>query len=71
MIDLCAGGGGKTLALAAMMDGKGRLIATDADMRRLAPIHARLARAGVHNVEVRTPRGEAARSTMSRAPTSC
>jgi len=57
VIDLCAGAGGKTLALAAMMQGKGRLIATDSDKRQLAPIHERLSRAGVHNVEVRTPRG--------------
>ncbi|MBR0799080.1 RsmB/NOP family class I SAM-dependent RNA methyltransferase [Bradyrhizobium jicamae] len=59
VIDLCAGAGGKTLALAAMMGGKGRLIATDHDKRQLAPIHERLSRAGVHNCEVRTPRGEA------------
>jgi 16S rRNA (cytosine967-C5)-methyltransferase len=59
VIDLCAGAGGKTLALAAMMQGKGRLIATDHDKRQLAPIHERLSRAGVHNAEVRTPRGEA------------
>src|ERR1700744_851974 len=58
VIDLCAGAGGKTLALAAMMQGKGRLIATDADKRQLAPIHERLSRAGVHNAEVRTPKGE-------------
>ena len=57
MIDLCAGAGGKTLALAAMMQGKGRLIATDHDKRQLAPIHERLSRAGVHNGEVRTPKG--------------
>lgn len=57
VIDLCAGAGGKTLALAAMMQGKGRLIATDRDKRQLAPIVERLSRAGVHNVEVRTPRG--------------
>ena len=57
VIDLCAGAGGKTLALAAMMQGKGRLIATDRDKRQLAPIHARLSRAGVHNVEVRSPKG--------------
>jgi len=57
VIDLCAGAGGKTLALAAMMQGKGRLIATDSDKRQLAPIHERLSRAGVHNAEVRTPRG--------------
>jgi 16S rRNA (cytosine967-C5)-methyltransferase len=59
VIDLCAGAGGKTLALAAMMQGKGRLIATDSDKRQLAPIHERLSRAGVHNCEVRTPKGEA------------
>src|SRR6202046_800529 len=58
VIDLCAGAGGKTLALAAMMQGKGRLIATDSDKRQLAPIHERLSRAGVHNCDVRTPRGE-------------
>ncbi len=58
VIDLCAGAGGKTLALAAMMAGKGRLIATDSDKRQLAPIHERLSRAGVHNCDVRTPKGE-------------
>jgi 16S rRNA (cytosine967-C5)-methyltransferase len=59
IVDLCAGGGGKTLALAALTQNRGRVIATDADIRRLAPIHARLARAGATNVEVRTPRGAA------------
>jgi 16S rRNA (cytosine967-C5)-methyltransferase len=58
VIDLCAGAGGKTLELAAMMQGKGRLIATDHDKRQLAPIHERLSRAGVHNCDVRTPKGE-------------
>ena len=57
VIDLCAGAGGKTLALAAAMDNKGQLYATDDDKRRLAPIHARLERADVRNVQVRTPRG--------------
>jgi 16S rRNA (cytosine967-C5)-methyltransferase len=56
VIDLCAGAGGKTLALAALMGGKGRLVATDDDKRRLAPIHERLSRAGVHNAEIRTPK---------------
>ncbi|WP_022721340.1 RsmB/NOP family class I SAM-dependent RNA methyltransferase [Rhodopseudomonas sp. B29] len=59
VIDLCAGAGGKTLALGAMMQGKGRLIATDGDKRQLAPIHERLSRAGVHNAEVRAPKGDA------------
>ena len=58
VIDLCAGAGGKTLALGAMMGGKGRLIATDHDKRQLAPIYERLSRAGVHNCEVRPPKGE-------------
>jgi 16S rRNA (cytosine967-C5)-methyltransferase len=59
VIDLCAGAGGKTLALAAMMSNHGQIYATDTDKRRLAPIHERLKRAGVHNVQVRTPRGAA------------
>jgi 16S rRNA (cytosine967-C5)-methyltransferase len=57
VLDLCAGGGGKSLAMAALMGNKGQIFATDADSRRLAPIHDRLARAGVRNVQVRTPRG--------------
>ena len=59
VVDLCAGGGGKTLALAALMDNAGQIYATDGDARRLAPIHERLKRAGVRNVQVRTPRGRA------------
>ncbi|MDR6954274.1 16S rRNA (cytosine967-C5)-methyltransferase [Ancylobacter sp. 3268] len=59
VLDLCAGGGGKTLELAALMDNAGQLYAYDSDMRRLAPIHERLQRAGVRNVQVRTPRGAA------------
>lgn len=57
VVDLCAGGGGKTLELAALMDNSGQIYATDSDARRLAPIHDRLARAGVRNVQVRTPKG--------------
>jgi 16S rRNA (cytosine967-C5)-methyltransferase len=59
VIDLCAGAGGKTLALAAMMQNRGELTATDDDKRRLAPIHARIARSGARIIDVRTPRGEA------------
>jgi len=59
VVDLCAGGGGKTLALAAMMENHGQIYATDNDARRLAPIHDRLTRAGVRNVQVRTPRAKA------------
>jgi len=57
VVDLCAGAGGKTLALAAAMDNHGQIYATDLDKRRLAPIHARLARAGARNVQVRRPIG--------------
>ncbi len=39
------------------MENKGQIFASDADQRRLAPIHDRLERAGVRNVQVRTPRG--------------
>ncbi|NEU11632.1 RsmB/NOP family class I SAM-dependent RNA methyltransferase [Methylobacterium sp. BTF04] len=63
VVDLCAGGGGKTLSLAAMMNNDGRLIASDDDPRRLAPIHERLRRAGAM-AEIRTPRGGRARTDM-------
>ena len=56
VLDLCAGAGGKTLALAAHMDNKGQLFAYDSDLRRLAPIHERLTRAGARNIQVRSPR---------------
>jgi 16S rRNA (cytosine967-C5)-methyltransferase len=57
VIDLAAGAGGKTLALAAAMDNHGQIYATDIDKRQLAPIHERIARAGARNIQVRTPRG--------------
>jgi 16S rRNA (cytosine967-C5)-methyltransferase len=59
VVDLCAGAGGKTLALAAGMGNHGQIHATDTDKRRLAPIHARLERAGVRNVQIHTPRAGA------------
>ena len=59
VLDLCAGAGGKTLALAAAMDNHGQIYATDPDGRRLAPIFDRLQRSGARNVQVRAPRGGA------------
>src|SRR5271166_5140320 len=59
VLDLCAGAGGKTLALAAAMDNHGQIYATDTDGRRLTPIFERLARSGARNVQVRPPRGQA------------
>jgi 16S rRNA (cytosine967-C5)-methyltransferase len=53
--DVCAGGGGKTLALAALMQNKGQIFAHDIDGRRLAPLKARLDRAGARNVQIRAP----------------
>jgi 16S rRNA (cytosine967-C5)-methyltransferase len=58
IIDLAAGAGGKTLALAAAMENRGQIYATDIDKRQLVPIHERIARAGARNIQVRTPRGE-------------
>ncbi len=55
VLDYCAGGGGKTLALAAMMQNKGQLFAHDSDRNRLAPIYQRLKRAGVRNMQVCEP----------------
>jgi 16S rRNA (cytosine967-C5)-methyltransferase len=52
VLDYCAGGGGKTLALSAAMNNKGQVHAYDADRKRLAPIIERLRRAGTRNVQV-------------------
>jgi 16S rRNA (cytosine967-C5)-methyltransferase len=57
VVDLCAGAGGKTLALAAIMQNQGQIYATDSDKRRLAPIHERVARAGARNIQILTPKG--------------
>lgn len=55
VLDLCAGAGGKTLAMAAAMQNRGQIFAYDSDRQRLAPIYDRLKRAGVRNVQVRAP----------------
>jgi 16S rRNA (cytosine967-C5)-methyltransferase len=57
VVDLCAGAGGKTLALAAIMGNQGQIYATDSDKRRLAPMHARVARSGARNIQILTPKG--------------
>jgi 16S rRNA (cytosine967-C5)-methyltransferase len=55
VLDLCAGGGGKTLALAAAMGNSGQLYAYDAEARRLSDTVTRSQRAGVRNLQVRSP----------------
>ena len=49
--DMCAGAGGKSLLMAAMMQNKGRILALDTSAERLERGGERLRRAGVHNVE--------------------
>ncbi len=53
VVDFCAGAGGKTLALAAGMGNRGKLVACDVSARRLERAGLRLRRAGVGNVERR------------------
>lgn len=50
VVDFCAGAGGKTLALAALMRSRGRLLATDVSAKKLAELRRRARRAGVTNV---------------------
>ena len=52
--DFCAGAGGKTLALGACMDNKGRIVAMDVLGGRLERAKERFRRAGLHNIETRS-----------------
>ena len=56
VLDLCAGGGGKTLALAAAMGSTGQIYAYDTDSKRLSEVVTRAQRAGVRNLQTRSPR---------------
>jgi 16S rRNA (cytosine967-C5)-methyltransferase len=58
VVDFCAGAGGKTLALAAAMANRGKLVACEVSQRRLDRAARRLRRAGVDNVERRALTGE-------------
>ncbi len=53
VIDACAGGGGKTLHLAALMQNKGRIIAMDTEGWKLEELKKRARRAGAGNIETR------------------
>ena len=51
VVDFCAGAGGKTLAIAALMKNKGRVVACDVLAGRLKRAAERFRRAGLHNIE--------------------
>lgn len=53
IIDACAGAGGKTLAIGAMMKNKGKLIALDVNARKLEELKKRIARSGIDTCEAR------------------
>jgi 16S rRNA (cytosine967-C5)-methyltransferase len=67
VIDACAGGGGKTLALAAMMRNKGRLVACDVTAARLEDLKPRARRAGAFNLEPRVIPADSAGEAALRA----
>jgi 16S rRNA (cytosine967-C5)-methyltransferase len=58
VLDLCAGAGGKALALAAAMGNRGSILACDLDAKRLARLAPRLARSGARIVEPRALGGK-------------
>lgn len=67
VLDFCAGGGGKTLALAAAMQRKGRIVALDNDSRRLERGRVRYKKAGIADiVEVRSLEDEKNRKWLRR-----
>ncbi|HWS73913.1 MAG TPA: RsmB/NOP family class I SAM-dependent RNA methyltransferase [Quisquiliibacterium sp.] len=51
VVDFCAGAGGKTLALAALLRGSGQVFACDVSVARLQRLRPRLARSGASNVQ--------------------
>jgi len=65
VLDLCAGAGGKSLAMAAGMQNTGQIYAYDASRSQLRPIFERLKRAGVRNVQVMEAGDEAALSNIA------
>ena len=57
VLDLCAGGGGKSLALAALMRNRGDILAFDTDARRLKQLPPRARRAGASIIRIADQRG--------------
>lgn len=56
VVDLCAGAGGKTLALSAALANHGQIYAYDSDKRRFGDILDRIDRSGSRNIQIREPR---------------
>jgi len=57
VVDACAGAGGKTLALAALLNGQGRILALDSNGKKLEELRRRARRAGLSNVAAREVKG--------------
>lgn len=70
VIDACAGAGGKTLALGALLGNRGRLLALDIDDEKLQELRRRTRRAGLTNVQARllTPGPGALQAAVRAAP---
>ncbi len=58
VLDFCAGAGGKTLAISAQMQNKGRIVASDVLANRLKRAAERFKRAGLHNIDIRPLKSE-------------
>ncbi len=69
VVDACAGAGGKSLHLAALMQNKGRLIAMDAEEVKLAELKRRARRGGISNLDIRplTPGNKVVKRLTGRA----
>jgi 16S rRNA (cytosine967-C5)-methyltransferase len=61
IVDACAGAGGKTLALGALLGNKGRLTALDVSEKKLIELRKRARRAGLTNVSTSPPAKKADR----------
>ena len=66
VLDYCAGGGGKSLALAADMNNQGAVYGFDIDKRRLAPLYQRAQRAGADIIDVRQPPSEGLKNLVGK-----
>jgi 16S rRNA (cytosine967-C5)-methyltransferase len=67
VLDYCAGAGGKTLAIGSCMDNKGRIVASDNNLKRLEKGRKRIKKAGLHDiVEFRDLEDEKTRKWLKR-----